>query len=306
MSAERARMSAPVSRAASTAAAGLTSTPRSRTSNPFTSSIARTMFLPMSCRSPETVQITILPLLVRKEGSAARCGRRASCTALTTSAASIISGRKSSSRLKRSPISASVGSMQSRKISFGERAASAAPAATSPPRMALSSASKASLTAHLPPCPVDIEAHGGKLIEHTLVEIEPMPKRLEGFDLVELGERLPRRRILVRAFVVPEDLEHQAICSLAGNAQRGVRHLGVEAVLEPARVIRRRSPRGAHAVVVHPRHRAGQGAGSDLPEHLFRPQPGLGVDGGGCEKRRVAGERLAADRVYPEAHAVGV
>ena len=104
MRAQTAMIVARASMAAVTNLDAGTSTPRSITSKPAVLSIVVTMFLPREWMSPLTVPMTTLPL-ASACGCPASSGSSTSIPACQASAASIISGRKTSSRRNISPTS---------------------------------------------------------------------------------------------------------------------------------------------------------------------------------------------------------
>src|SRR5690349_10020362 len=86
---------------------GATCTPRSMTWNPAPSNMMLTRFLPMSCTSPLTVPITIVP--IDSAPVSASSGRRTSMAPAIALPAISISGTKKSPRSKRAPTSSSDG-----------------------------------------------------------------------------------------------------------------------------------------------------------------------------------------------------
>ena len=78
------------------------SLPMSKTSNPDVFNMAPTMFLPRSCRSPLTVNMTTL-MFVPPLPIAIRAGSTIALQCLKTSAEATTSGRKTSPRFQRSP-----------------------------------------------------------------------------------------------------------------------------------------------------------------------------------------------------------
>ncbi len=100
-------MSGWCSRTASTNFSGATCTPRSITSNPAPSNMMFTRFLPMSCTSPLTVPMTILPIVAAPVSASS--GRRISSAPAIALPAISISGTKKSPRSNRAPTSSSAG-----------------------------------------------------------------------------------------------------------------------------------------------------------------------------------------------------
>src|SRR5215472_8008143 len=105
--AEKPTMSGSCSRMASRNFSGATCTPRSITSKPAPSNMMFTRFLPMSCTSPLTVPMTILPIVCAPV-SASNGLRIASAPAIALPAISI-SGTKKSPRSNRAPTSSRAG-----------------------------------------------------------------------------------------------------------------------------------------------------------------------------------------------------
>ena len=105
--AENPTMSGLCSLIASTNFSGATCTPRSMTSNPAPSNMMLTRFLPMSCTSPLTVPITILPIVWAPVSASS--GRRISSAPAIALPAMSISGTKKSPRSNRAPTSSSDG-----------------------------------------------------------------------------------------------------------------------------------------------------------------------------------------------------
>ena len=100
-----------------------TSTPRSITSKPADSIIMMTRFLPMSCRSPATVPMIILPMLPTPPSDSR--GLSTSTPFFMALAATSISGTKISFFEKRSPTTL-MASIMVFSMSLGARPASSA------------------------------------------------------------------------------------------------------------------------------------------------------------------------------------
>ena len=105
--AEKPRMSGLCSMTALMNFSGETWTPRSITSNPAPSNMMFTRFLPMSCTSPLTVPMTILPMV--SAPVSASSGRKMSSAPAIALPAISISGTKKSPRSNRAPTSSSAG-----------------------------------------------------------------------------------------------------------------------------------------------------------------------------------------------------
>ena len=86
---------------------GATCTPRSMTWNPAPSNMMFTRFLPMSCTSPLTVPITMVP--IDSAPVSASSGRRISSAPAIALPAMSISGTKKSPRSNRAPTSSREG-----------------------------------------------------------------------------------------------------------------------------------------------------------------------------------------------------
>ena len=105
--AENPTMSGLCSLIASMNFSGATCTPRSMTWNPAPSNMMLTRFLPMSCTSPLTVPITIVPMVCAPVSASS--GRRISSAPAIALPAMSISGTKKSPRSNRAPTSSSDG-----------------------------------------------------------------------------------------------------------------------------------------------------------------------------------------------------
>ena len=115
--AEKPTMSGLCSLIASTNFSGATCTPRSMTWKPAPSNMMLTRFLPMSCTSPLTVPITIVPMVCTPVSASS--GRRTSSAPAIALPAMSISGTKKSPRSNRAPTSSSDGISASYSSSSG-------------------------------------------------------------------------------------------------------------------------------------------------------------------------------------------
>src|SRR5579862_8315299 len=115
--AENPTMSGLYSWTAATNFSGATCTPRSMTWNPAPSNMMLTRFLPMSCTSPLTVPITIVPMV--STPVSASSGRRISSAPAIALPAMSISGTKKSPRSNLAPTSSSDGISASYSSSSG-------------------------------------------------------------------------------------------------------------------------------------------------------------------------------------------